>query len=74
MTSWLRFRSSIPRRLLTDLFGLQCLEQDGVAPLHDVEAEAGDEQGLWDEFELDHRAARQIGVELDLAEDEPRLD
>ncbi len=63
-----------PQEPLTDLFGLRCLEQDGVGSLHDVEAEQGDEQGLWDEFDMDHRAARQIGVELDLADDEPRLD
>jgi hypothetical protein len=63
-----------PPEPVTDLFGLRCLEQDGVASLHDVEAEQGDEQGLWDEFEIDHREARQIGVELDLSEDEPRLD
>jgi hypothetical protein len=59
---------------LTDLFGLRCLEQDGVASLHDIEAEEGDEQGLLDEYEIDHRAARQIGVDLDNSEDEPRLD
>ncbi len=63
-----------PQEPLTDVFGLRCLEQDGVASLHDIEAEQGDEQGLWDEFDMDHRAARQIGVELDLADDEPRLD
>ena len=63
-----------PLEPLTDLFGLRCLEQDGVASLHDIEAEAGDEQGLLDEFEIDHRAARQIGVALDLSDDEPRLD
>jgi hypothetical protein len=63
-----------PLEPLTDLFGLRCLEQDGVASLHDIEAEAGDEQGLLDEFEIDHRAARQIGVALDNSEDEPRLD
>jgi hypothetical protein len=59
---------------LTDLFGLRCLEQDGVASLHDIEAEEGEEQGLLDEYEFDHRAARQIGVELDDSDDEPRLD
>ena len=63
-----------PPEPVTDLFGLRCLEQDGVASLHDIEAEAGDEQGLWDEFDIDHRAAKQVGVELDLSEDEPRLD
>ena len=63
-----------PPEPVTDLFGLRCLEQDGVASLHDIEAEEGDEQGLLDEYELDHRAARQIGVDLDLSYDEPRLD
>ncbi len=63
-----------PPEPVTDLFGLRCLEQDGVASLHDIEAEEGDEQGLWDEFDMDHREARQIGVALDLSEDEPRLD
>jgi hypothetical protein len=63
-----------PPESVTDLFGLRCLEQDGVASLHDIEAEEGDEQGLFDEFELDHRAARQIGVALDESDDEPRLD
>jgi len=51
-----------------------CAEQDGVASLHDIEAEAGDEQGLFDEFEIDHRAARQLGCALDYSDDEPRLD
>jgi hypothetical protein len=59
---------------LTDLFGLRCVEQDGVASLHDIEAEEGDEQGLLDDYEFDHLAARQIGVDLDNSEDEPRLD
>jgi hypothetical protein len=63
-----------PPEPVTDLFGLGRLEQDGVASLHDIEAEAGDEQGLWDEFEMDHRAARQMGVDLDNSEGEPRLD
>ena len=63
-----------PPESVIDLFGLRCLEQDGVASLHDIEAEEGDEQGLFDEFELDHRAARQIGVALDDSDDEPRLD
>ncbi len=63
-----------PPEPLTDLFGLRCPEQDGVASLHDIEAEEGDEQGLLDDYELDHRAARQIGVALDESDDEPRLD
>ncbi len=63
-----------PVEPLTDLFGLRGLEQDGVASLHDTEAEAGDEQGVLDEYDIDHRAARQIGVALDCSDDEPILD
>jgi hypothetical protein len=63
-----------PPEPVSDLFGLRCLEQDGVASLHDIESEAGDEQGLFDELELDHREARQLGVDLDDSDDEPRLD
>jgi hypothetical protein len=63
-----------PLESVTGLFDRRCLEQDAVAWLHDVEAEAGDEQGLLDEYELDHRAARQLGVALDYSDDEPRLD
>lgn len=63
-----------PPEPVMDLFGLRCLEQDGVASLHDIEAEEGDEQGLLDDYEIDFRAAREIGVDLDLCEDEPRLD
>ncbi len=63
-----------PMEPLADLFGLPRPEQDGVASLHDIEAEAGDEQGLFDEFEIDHREARQLGCALDYSDDEPRLD
>jgi hypothetical protein len=63
-----------PVEPLADLFGLRPPEQDGVAWLHDIEAEAGDEQGLLDEFEIDHREARQLGCALDYSDDEPRLD
>lgn len=40
-------------------------EQDGVAAMHDTEAEAGDEQEITDDFDLDHREARELGVALD---------
>ena len=40
-------------------------EQVGVASLHDTEAEAGDEQEIADEFSLDQREARELGVDLD---------
>jgi hypothetical protein len=50
-------------------------EQDGVASLHDTEAEAGDEGELHDLFDVDEREARELGVDLDEADpDEPRLD
>ena len=41
------------------------LDQDGVAALHDSEAEAGDEEGVRDAFVLDEREARELGVDLD---------
>jgi len=50
-------------------------ERDGVESLQDVEAEQGDEQGIDDDFELDRRAAREAGVNLDALDDqESRLD
>jgi hypothetical protein len=50
-------------------------EQDGVASLHDTEAEAGDEGELDDLFDVDEREARELGADLDEADpDEPRLD
>jgi hypothetical protein len=50
-------------------------DQDAVASLHDTEAEAGDEEGLTDGFEIDEREARELGVQLDgEGDDEPRLD
>jgi hypothetical protein len=49
-------------------------ERDGVASLHDVEAESGDEVGLRDGFLLDREEARELGVQLDPAGDEPQLD
>lgn len=50
-------------------------DQDGVASLRDTEAEEGDEEGLDDDFDLDQREARELGVQLDSDGDqEPRLD
>jgi hypothetical protein len=50
-------------------------ERDGVEGLHDTEAEAGDEAEVVDDFDLDEREARELGVRLDdTGEDEPRLD
>jgi hypothetical protein len=50
-------------------------ERDGVAALHDTEAEAGDESELADAFDLDRTEARALGAELDRADrDESQLD
>jgi hypothetical protein len=50
-------------------------ERDGVASLHDTEAEAGDEGEVEDLFDLDRREAFELGVNLDAADpDESRLD
>jgi hypothetical protein len=50
-------------------------ERDGVAALHDTEAEAGDEEELADAFDLDRKEARALGAELDRADrDESQLD
>jgi len=50
-------------------------ERDGVAALHDIEAEAGDESELADAFDLDRTEARALGVDLDRADrDESQLD
>jgi hypothetical protein len=40
-------------------------DRDGVGGLRDLEAEQGDEEGLDDLFDLDDRAAKQLGVSLD---------
>jgi hypothetical protein len=50
-------------------------DRDGVASLRDVEAEAGDEAGLSDDYDMDDKAARELGVDLDdRDEPEPTLD
>jgi len=50
-------------------------ERDGVAALHDMEAEAGDEDELADAFDLDRTEARALGADLDRADrDESQLD
>jgi hypothetical protein len=43
-------------------------ERDGVAALHDTEAEAGDEGELIDVFDLDRSEARALGAQLDRAD------
>jgi hypothetical protein len=40
-------------------------DKDGVDSLRDTEAEAGDEDELVDEFDMDDREAREVGVDLD---------
>ena len=42
-------------------------EQDAVAALHDTEAEAGDEAGIFDTYTIDGVEAAQMGVALDSA-------
>jgi hypothetical protein len=50
-------------------------DQDAVAALRDTEAEAGEEQGVDDTFDLDDKEARELGVDLDNRDEpEPRLD
>jgi hypothetical protein len=41
------------------------LERDGVAALHDTEAETGDEAEVADLFDLDRTEAEALGVNLD---------
>jgi hypothetical protein len=43
---------------------------DGVDSLRDTEAEAGDEGEIVDDFDVDDREARELGVDLD-DRDEP---
>jgi hypothetical protein len=45
-------------------------DQDGVESLRDVEAETGDESEISDDFDMDDREARELGVDLD-DRDEP---
>jgi hypothetical protein len=55
---------------LPDDARLASRDQDGVATMRDIEAEAGDETEIADEFDMDDREARELGVNLD-ARDEP---
>jgi len=48
-------------------------DQDGVDSLRDTEAETGDESGIVDDFDMDDREARELGVNLD-ERDEPEPD
>jgi hypothetical protein len=50
-------------------------ERDGVSSLHDTEAEAGDDDEVTDDFDLDQDEAQELGVNLDRTGGEtPRLD
>lgn len=50
-------------------------DRDGIGALHDVEAEAGDEEEVEDLMDLDETAAREVDVDLPGDQrDEPRLD
>ena len=50
-------------------------DRDGVGSLRDTEAESGDEEELTDLFDLDERAAREVGGEFGGGTgDEPALD
>jgi hypothetical protein len=49
-------------------------DRDGVSALRDTEAEAGDENEIDDDFDMDDREAAELGVDLDdRDEPEPRL-
>lgn len=43
-------------------------ERDGLAALHDTEAEVGDESEVTDLFDLDRTEARALGANLDRAD------
>jgi hypothetical protein len=50
-------------------------DRDGVGSLRDTEAEAGDDDEVTDDFDLDQDEARELGVDLDRTGGEtPRLD
>ena len=49
-------------------------DQDPLASLRDTEAEEGEDEGIEDDFDIDQREARELGVQLDGVEEEPRLD
>lgn len=50
-------------------------DRDAVSALRDTEAEAGDESEIEDDFDMDEREARELGVNLDgCDEPEPGLD
>lgn len=47
-------------------------DQDGVDSLRDTEAEAGDEEEIIDDYDMDDREARELGADLeDREEPEP---
>lgn len=40
-------------------------DRDGIASLRDTEAEAGDEEEIVDDYDMDDREARELGADLD---------
>lgn len=49
-------------------------DRDGVASLHDAEAEQGDEDEVTDAFDIDNEEARELGGNLDrLSGETPEL-
>jgi hypothetical protein len=56
------------------LDSLEDRDCDGIGALHDVEAEAGDDEELDDLFDLDEAEARELGADIvGDQRDEPRL-
>jgi hypothetical protein len=50
-------------------------DRDGIASLRDTEAEAGDEEEIADDFDVDVSESREIGADVDrLGGETPRLD
>jgi hypothetical protein len=62
--------------MLDDDIGVRTrADRDGVQSLHDVEAEAGDDEATDDAYDMDDKEARELGVQLDdRDEPEPGLD
>jgi hypothetical protein len=59
---------------MISLDALEDRDCDGIGALHDVEAEAGDDEELDDLFDLDETAARELGADfVGDQRDEPRL-
>jgi hypothetical protein len=63
----------LPDEDVASLLSVASRESDGVASLHDVQEESGDEAGVRDTYDMDDREARELGIQLD-ARDEPEPD